>query len=434
MGTPLVYRHTSTRLQGEKLEKSARLRPFDKPTLLCCGGLFTNSDNPNVYSFMEGFAEIGAGLLGVKDHDIDSPVDIVSVSYPARENALVNNMHAQTEALHNGKRGEPTEFARRFARAYLFPLVEDAQHRALPLEQMCRNLSNVRILSHSYGGVFAQHLNIALSEHLSALGVPDADIRSAMKQVVWVTAGTPTAIGTSPMPFTALHVLNHDDHEAMNSIDFRKAVRPWLHEAQALLDGVGRPVLNGYLEKDATYYASRPLSILPVHAEAGRQRLEYRYVPGSSEALMYLAQPVAINGLNKVIPKVSVSPHLQRSNAFGEFTGRRGSADERGHRASTYFHFGRKPEDSGWQHMEDHNALMPRMVISSILVNAMNLSVSDPAKVPVIDELLALPSKLAYASDSKVPFSHLAKAEKYVHRVEAARSTDPFSQNVPQVN
>lgn len=432
MGTPLLYRHTSTLLEGEQLDASARLRPFDKPTLLCCGGLLTNNDNPDVYAFMSGFAEVGAGLLGRKEHGVDAPIDIVSLGYPAHERTLIDNMHAQSDALYNGKSAVPTDFARSFAKTYLFRLVEDAGRRALPIEEIRRNLSRVRILSHSYGGVFAQHVNIALGEHMKALGMPEEDIRSAMRQVVWVTAGAPTAVGSSPIPFTALHVLNNDDYEAMNSVDFRKAAHPWLHDVQALLDGMGRPVGDASLKKDMAYYAARPLSILPVRAETGRQRFAYRYASESPESLMYLAQPVAINGLDKVIPKPSVSPYLHRSNAFGEFNDKVGRADEGGHRASTYFYFGRKPEGDSWQHTDGHNGLMPRLAISSVLMNAMNQALQEPDKTPDIGKLLELPRALAYAEN--VPFANLAKAEKYSHRIEVARSTDPHSYNVPQVN
>lgn len=433
MGVPLIYRHTSTPLEGEQLDASMRLRPFEKPTLLCCGGLLTNKGNPDAYTFMSGFAEIGAGLLGRREQGMDAPIDIVSLGYPAHTQALIDNMHAQGEALYSGKNVAPTAFARSFAETYLFPLLEDTGHRALPVEEIRRNLSKVRILSHSYGGVFALHVNIVLSEHMKALEVPEEDIRSAMRQVVWVSAGTPTAVGSSPVPFTALHVLNNDDHEAMNSIDFRRAAHPWLHDVHALLDGMGRPVGDAALRKDTAYYASRPLSILPVRAETGRQRFAYRHAPESPESLMYLAQPVAINGLDKVIPKASVSPYLHRSNAFGEFNDNNvGRVDEGGHRASTYFYFGRKPEGESWQHMDGHNGLMPRLAISSVLMNAMNRSLQDPGKTPDIGGLLELPGALAYAGT--VPFANLAKAEKYRHRIEVARSTDPHSFNVPQVN
>lgn len=408
---------------------------FSKPTLVCCGGLKICKGHALEYQYAHGFAATGAGLIGLDGFSGDAPVDVVSVSYPESEYRLIDNMHAHARAVQANDAITPSAFARSFAKEHLFPLLVDAEGRRLPLERMKSNLSNVRILAHSYGGIFAQHLEGALCLQLNDMGLTQDETADVMRQVVMVTAGTPSAIGVSDAPFTTLHVLNHDDGEAQNSMDFRKASKHLLHQTDQLLNRQGHPATMSDIEKNEPTYAAKPLTIIPVRTRSAFGEVRYKHAPRSAEHLMYLAQPPIIAPIGQIPRKPSISPYLQRSGADGSFAADvTFAAENTGHHARTYFYFGRKPEGDQWQHVELHNATMPRLAIASVLINAMNHSLKHPADTPDMDRLLGLPKEIAYNASPVVPYANIARAEHYRPRIEAARATGNKAVDVPQVN
>lgn len=435
MAVPNLYRYSPDKQDHEPEETRVTGPLFRKPTLLCCGGLKICKGSALEYRFVHGFAATGAGLLGMEGFSRDGPVDIVSVSYPESEYRLIEDMHAHAKSVRSDDAVKPSSFARAFAQEHLFPLLEDKEGKRLPVAQMKANLSNVRILSHSYGGIFAQQLEVALYHHLHDGGMEQPEIADVLRQVVMVTAGTPSVVGVSDAAFTTLHVLNHDDTEARNSLDFRKAAKYLLYQADQLVNRRGHPAVMSDIEKNEPTYAAKPLTILPVKARSASGGLRYEHAPHSAEHLMYLAQPPIIAPIGTIPDKPSISPYLQRAGADGRFAGDTTfGAETTGHHARTYFYFGRKPQDVQWQHLETHNATMPRLAIASVLINAMNHSLRSPGATPDMDGLLGLPKKIAYNASPVVPYANIARAEHYRPRIEAARSTDHRGINVPQVN
>lgn len=441
MALPHIYRYTPTE-SGPCTEQAAVQGPlFRKPTLLCCGGLKISKDNAKAYEYAYRYANMGAGLVGYDGKiGAESPIDIVSLSYADSEANLVKEVHDHSRRLMQGEPFERFGAAGAFAKQHLFPLVSDASGALLPEAEIATNLSNVRILGHSYGGVFAQRMMVALAEHLLDKGMPDSAVKKMMRHVVVVTAGSPACVGTSEYPPTALHMLNHDDKEARNSVDFRKAAHYLMHDVDALLNQKGHPLGFGAPAKSQKHYAAKPLSILPAKARVLGEEMRYTYDPKSPEFLLYMSQPIYINILGDVVSKPSISPYLERSNARGEFT-RSGNGDsnshrhdETGHQARTYFYFGRKPSGPMAIHTEEHNATIPRMTVASVLINALNHSLEKGGNIPPeMDTLLTMPTHMAYMPETAVPYANLAKAAHYRVRIEAARSTDAKSQNVPQL-
>ncbi|MBA4274765.1 MAG: hypothetical protein C0436_03825 [Alphaproteobacteria bacterium] len=437
MTLPDIYRYNPAE-SGHCAEQTAVQGPlFRKPTLLCCGGLKISRDNAKAYEYAHRYAHTGAGLIGYDGNlEADSPIDIVSLGYADIESNLVKEMHDHSRRLLQGDPFKRVGAAGTFARKHLFPLVSDASGNLLPDAEISRNLSNIRILGHSYGGVFAQQMIAALAEHLLEKGMPDASVKACMRHVVLVTAGSPACVGTFEYPPTALHMLNHDDREAMNSVDFRKAAHHLLHDVDGLLNQKGYPLGFAESAKNQKRYAAKPLTILPTKARVMGEDIRYVFDPKSPEFLLYMSQPVFVNALGDVITKPSVSRYLERSNARGEFTcsGDGYHRDETGHQARTYFYFGRKPSGPMAIHAEEHNATMPRMAVASVLINALNHSLEEGgATPPSMDALLTVPTHMAYMPDTAVPYTNLAKAAHYRVRMEVARSTDTKSQNVPQL-
>ena len=412
---------------------------FKKPTLLCCGGMMTNLQNPDGKKNCNGYAKIGHGLLcypesfaASKQASYRPDIDIVSVCYPLTESQLMREHHGYMQRLKENAPAQPSVHAEKFAQRYLFPLVQNEAGGALPLPEVMRNLRNIQVLAHSYGKTFIQEVGDTLVARMEKLGFSAEDIRKSTSQILVVSAGSITPPATGRASFTTVDILNANDTEIRNSYDIDSSLKDLLLKENLLVDRKNQPVPpsaridhRNYYE----YYPAKPLNIMPVETSVRMGQFEFSRHEQGNQWLAYASQPIVINGLGDIIQLPAI-PTLERSNERGIFDNQQPlSTDHTHHQVTTYFS-NKRPESGVSKGISDHteHASTLRTMMSSLLINSMSNAVTNAhadtfTPLAQANELMQLPGRTEYITSLDVPLRHVAKIDRYDEKLAKGLDT-----------
>lgn len=417
---------------------------FQKPTLLCCGGMFVNTKHEDGEKGCNGYAKIAHGLLCYPDHfpsdtmpQHKPDIDIVSICYPETAQSLMHKHHQHMDTLKNNSHPAPTAFARRFAEQHLFPLVEKSDGVALPLDTIKRNLRNIEVLAHSYGSTFIQQVGDVLVDKLEQLHLTPEEIRDATSQVLVVEAGPITPPATGKASFTSISIININDTQIKNSYDSQTALKELFQKEDLLVDRKNQPVDPEEQidhRNNSGYYPAKPLNILPIATRANRNRLDFSRT-ASNQWLVCASQPIFINGMGDIIQTQTI-PNLERSNERGIFDGGQPvGSDDTHHQPVTYFS-AKRPSSGKSRGPSEHteHASTLRTLMSSLLINGMNNAIINSRSdeftpLPNADVLMQLPPSTEYITSLDVPLRRMAKLDDYDNKIARGLGKDrPSSQ------
>ena len=193
---------------------------FDKPTILVLGGVLektTKNEHPC------GYGKVVQMLLTGDQINFPNDAQIICTQYPDH----YYDIHFRTTHLDNMNSNFSffSEEVRQIVCKQFFPLIENDGVK-IPVEQLKRNLRNVNIISHSYGGAVAEQIGNALRKRLYELDYSKDEIVQAMQQVSLLTLGNVNNIEKSDINntlstpnFTTLHVFNENDKNVENRSD-----------------------------------------------------------------------------------------------------------------------------------------------------------------------------------------------------------------------
>lgn len=401
---------------------------FQKPTLLCCGGIMLAEGERELERNTNGFAKLGYGLLGMRDGSEPSdPVDVVTVVYPETRQKMNRDLHAYNHALLIDAPAEVTEFARQFVKDHLAPLIEDNSSHAYPMDTIKRNLRNITVLAHSYGAAFIQQVGDALVEKMQALGLSQAAICECTSQIAVVATGPGTFPASGKASFTTINILNMGDSEIVkgqraddfSNIDLANNL---LAASQQLLDYRNRPIKPQAYYRMGEHTPKQPLTILPVRFNAGWVQPELSIDAESNSLLVCASKPVELNSLGHIIPHPHISPAMARSNARGEFKEPPLTSthhDPTGHQPQTYLNYGISTQESGT------HGFMLRSIVSAVLANSINNALKNQHSNTLIPlgspaSLLESPKELQFEITPNTAFPTVMKVIDYDRRIKQA--------------
>lgn len=365
-----------------RLKEQDRL--FSKPTVLCCGGRYINAhqrdpetDEPNGERSASGFAKVALGLLGHENRITpQDPIDVVSVVYPEPDEELSSSTNRLSRATFRNKIAY-TQTADNFVYDYIEPLLVDGKKQPLGLPAIKKNLRNIHILAHSYGGTFVRYVGNALYTRMRELDFTPEEIREVTAQILVVAAGTTAPLAGGKADFTTIDLLNSNDERSGASY-------PAEGLQQAMLSELFRK--SGRMSK-GTRHPANELAVVPMRLSFDQK---LRPAPTSRSCLVYAAPPPASGW--------ALDPGMDRSNCRGEFYDEATKGllpterDETSHQVETYLHFG-----------AGRNGFMLRLAASSALANGINNALENASRseddfAPLAGPmaLLKCPKKLLY--------------------------------------
>lgn len=344
---------------------------FRKPTLLCCGGGYIRRGhvdgigNSDEQKSANGFAKVGHSLLGFRDHvEKGDPIDIVSVVYPEDSQEKVDKNIARITSSAFKGRNTFSDPADNFMYDHIEPLLVDKAKKPLPIDQVEKNLRNINIVAHSYGGAFVNQLGNALYARLKELKFSPEEIRDATSQVLVVTAGSAVPLTSGKASFTTLDIVNAKDTESGARYEHLE---------------MDQKVMMTYLMKKAKRLSdvepnqpANPLNVIPSEFSARPRGLSFDV--DSTKAVVWASAPL-IRDKKGWPAGDAMDFDMMRSNACGEFVDSKTELpveqkrDESAHQVETYFHLG-----------TGTHGFMTRTIMSSALANGINNGLENAAR------------------------------------------------------
>lgn len=396
---------------------------FRRPTLLCCGGLECNTSDSKHATKTNGYIKIGRALLGLENHtNADDPVDVIGVVYPHSASALAHDANSYSSHFKNAQAHAPAPYVKQFAEDHLFPLLADDQGKTNDLSTIKRNLRNVHILAHSYGGVFAQQLGDQLSQKMEDLGFNKRQIDDATSQVVVVQAGATVLPASGKSSFTTLSVLHARDSQVDNLFPVYPSIASLLAQSPKslplLIDNKHSAIhrspdhinARDYQRGIPSEFPLQPLTVVPVQIHPSKNDIKLSLHPQSRHYLACMAPPIIVNSFGSVIPRDVTNPYGTIKDIRGTPASKdKSPVDNTRHQAGTYFNYNVK-EDG-----EPHPTSMTvRTMMSSVLANSVNNAIRNSENpdefvpLPPIKTLVKLPVFMRYSIAPDVDFRSIA--------------------------
>ena len=237
-----------------------------RPTILIFGG--NSAVTPKKAN---GYAKIAQMLVTGNKKEYPDNVQIVSAQY-------TENYKSDCRIILRKSGKNPHDYCSKEVK-HLFeeqfmPLLSDNTGTKLPLDKVKRNLRNINIITHSYGGFIALQIGNAMRNYMNKINYAEEEIIQAMQQISLLTLGNVADIENTKNQFTVLHIFNNDDPKVSKNSDNLKIVNQLANNNElASIDGTNRQMVFlrdnnavGFIKKDKKKNID-VVSRLPIRSE-----------------------------------------------------------------------------------------------------------------------------------------------------------------------